>query len=113
MHTKRQSARGECCKSQFNQGRERLSEERGETESFFHDYEGIFSWEIQVRLQINSTAAANNRLPTTDAKLLSLQKVLQETTDLAGLFLLRCGPILASMIVALNFPTSRAGAGRL
>ena len=60
----------------------------------------------------NSGVAANNRLPTTAAKLLWLQKVLQETTDLAGLFLLRGGPILVCMIVALNLPTSRAGAGR-
>jgi len=85
----------------------------GETESFFHDYEEVFSWAIQVRLQINSRAVANSRLPTTAAKLLWLQKVLEETTDLAGLFLLRCGPILACMIVALNLPTSRAGAGRV
>jgi len=43
MHTKRQAARGECCKSQFNQGRQQINEEQGEIGSVFHDHEEVVS----------------------------------------------------------------------
>jgi hypothetical protein len=41
-----------------------------------------------------------------------LQKILRQTTASAGLLMLPAGPMLRHMKVALNFPTSRAGAGQ-
>ncbi len=44
--------------------------------------------------------------------LLSIQKFLQKSTGLAGLLKLHPPPIVMFKNIALNFPSSRAGAGR-